>query len=552
APETARRLRALGRQRGATPFMTALAALAALLGRVTGQRDVLVGTDVANRNRLEIENLIGFFVNILLLRVDLSGDPSFGELVDRARETALGAYAHQDMPFDRLVEELQPRRGLSPTPLFQVLLVLQNAARGSLRLPGLELTPLPLDSATSKFDLTLILDEAGEEIAGSWIYSTELFDPPTIERLARGYEALLQDAVWRPDARLSELQLLTDSERTKRAMENAGEGHTTGPRGLRAARRRPVDLEEVELVATSTLRPDAPLPLLIQPAVADVDLVDWARGNLPCLEEGLARHGAILFRGFGLDTVERFERLAGAVTGELFGEYGDLPRDAMGGKVYSSTPYPADRAILFHNESSQMDQWPLKQWFFCVVPARRGGETPIADCRRVYRLLDPVLRERFRRHGVMYVRNFTDGLDVPWQDFFRTSDRAAVEEACRRAGIDLEWKGGDGLRTRKRTPAVAVHPKTGEEVFFNQIQAHHVSCLEPEVRASLLSLFGEENLPRNVLYGDGSPIEDEVMAEVRAAYEQVAVAFPWQQWDVLLLDNMLTAHCRNPYEGPRK
>ncbi|HEX5760247.1 MAG TPA: amino acid adenylation domain-containing protein [Thermoanaerobaculia bacterium] len=552
APETAGRLRALCRQRGATLFMAALALLTALLGRLTGQRDVLVGTDVANRNRLETEGLIGFFVNILLLRVDLAGDPTFAELLARARETALGGYEHQDMPFDRLIEELQPRRGLSPTPLFQVLLVLQNAAAAPVGVPGLELAPLPLAGETSKFDLTLILEEAGEEIAGRWIYSTELFDAPTIERLARRFETLLQDAVGRPDARLSELRLPTDSERTKSAMENAGQPQTTGPRGVRAARRRPVGLDEVELVATSTLRPDEPLPLVIGPAVADVDLVDYARANLPRIEEGLARHGAILFRGFGLDTVERFERLAGAVCGELFGEYGDLPRDAMGGKVYSSTPYPADRAILFHNESSQMDQWPLKQWFFCVTPAQRGGETPIADCRRVYRLLDPALRERFRRLGVMYVRNFTDGLDVPWQEFFRTSDRAAVEETCRRAGIDLEWKGDDRLRTRKRAPAVAVHPKTGEEVFFNQIQAHHVSCLEPEVRASLLSLFGEADLPRNVLYGDGSPIEDAVMAEVRAAYEQVAVAFPWQRGDVLLVDNMLTAHSRNPYEGPRK
>jgi alpha-ketoglutarate-dependent taurine dioxygenase len=141
---------------------------------------------------------------------------------------------------------------------------------------------------------------------------------------------------------------------------------------------------------------------------------------------------------------------------------------------------------------------------------------------------------------------------VGWQDFFKTDDRAAVEAFCRSAGIDFEWTTGGGLRTRQLCRAITRHPKTGEPVFFNQLQAHHVSCLEPATRASLLSLLKEEELPRNVYYGDGSPIEDSVMDDIRELYRRLAVSLPWQEGDILMLDNMLTAHGRNPYLGERK
>ncbi len=152
----------------------------------------------------------------------------------------------------------------------------------------------------------------------------------------------------------------------------------------------------------------------------------------------------------------------------------------------------------------------------------------------------------------MYVRNYTNGLDVDWQEFFKTTDKSAVEDYCKKAFIDFEWKNDDSLKTRQVCRAVAPHPKTGETVFFNQVQLHHVSCLESSVRASLLAMFREEDLPRNCYYGDGSPIEDSVMQELLEVYRHSAVNFPWQEGDILMLDNMLTAHGRNPFAGPRK
>jgi alpha-ketoglutarate-dependent taurine dioxygenase len=167
-------------------------------------------------------------------------------------------------------------------------------------------------------------------------------------------------------------------------------------------------------------------------------------------------------------------------------------------------------------------------------------------------MLDPKLRSHFEEKQLMYVRNYTEGLDVSWQKFFHTDDKKLVEESCQKSKTELEWKDGNCLRTRKIAQAITKHPKTDDVVFFNQILLHHISCLDPGVRESLLSLFGEENLPRNVYYGDGSPIEDSVMAEIQAIYREATVSFPWQQGDVLMLDNMLVAHSRNPYVGSRK
>jgi alpha-ketoglutarate-dependent taurine dioxygenase len=237
---------------------------------------------------------------------------------------------------------------------------------------------------------------------------------------------------------------------------------------------------------------------------------------------------------------------------DLFGEYGDLPREGSSEKVYHSTPYPADKTILFHNESSHLHQWPTRQFFHCVIPSREGGETPIVDCREMIRRLNPEIVRRFREKKLMYVRNFVQGVDVGWQDFFRTEDQGEVEAYCRKAGIEFQWKGENDLMTRRISPGVCRHPQTGEWTFFNQVQLHHDSCLDAEVRRSMEALFRTEDLPRNVCYGDGTPIEESVMEAIGRAYWEAAVALPWEAGDIMVLDNMLVAHARNPFVGPRK
>jgi amino acid adenylation domain-containing protein len=206
-------LKVLSRRQGVTLFMTLLAAFQTLLHRYTAQDDIAIGSPTAGRTRTEVEGVIGFFVNTLVLRTDLSGDPSFLQLLERVREVTLGAFSHQDLPFEKLVEELQPERDLSHNPLFQVQFVLQNTPRQAPELAGLTLTLIEVDSGTAKFDLTLELTEASEGLRGWFEYSTDLFDATTIGRMAGHLQTLLEGIVADPEQRLSALRLLTADER---------------------------------------------------------------------------------------------------------------------------------------------------------------------------------------------------------------------------------------------------------------------------------------------------------------------------------------------------
>jgi amino acid adenylation domain-containing protein len=208
-----RQLRALSQREGVTLFATMLAAFQILLARYAGQDDIVVGSPIAGRTRTETEGLIGFFVNTLALRTDLSGDPTFRELLRRVREVTLGAYAHPDIPFEQLVEELQPERDMSRTPIFQVALAMQNVPHHKLELRGLTLRSEPTDSGTAKFDLTLFITEQGAGLRAAMEYCTDLFDAGTIDRLLGHFRVLLDGIVGDPDRRLSELPLLTQPER---------------------------------------------------------------------------------------------------------------------------------------------------------------------------------------------------------------------------------------------------------------------------------------------------------------------------------------------------
>ncbi|MBR8838801.1 MAG: amino acid adenylation domain-containing protein [Stigonema ocellatum SAG 48.90 = DSM 106950] len=209
----------LSQQQGVTLFMTLLAAFDTLLYRYTGVADILVGSPIANRDRSEIEGLIGFFVNTLVMRSNLAGNPSFSELLLRVREVALSAYAHQNLPFEMLVEALQPERNLSHTPLFQVMFSLQNAPQVQLELTGLSVTPLITEDTTAKFDLTLVMQNTATGLVGVWAYNTDLFDASTIERMTGHFVTLLEGIIVNPEERISQLPLLTAEEQQQLLVE---------------------------------------------------------------------------------------------------------------------------------------------------------------------------------------------------------------------------------------------------------------------------------------------------------------------------------------------
>ncbi|MEM7482389.1 MAG: TauD/TfdA family dioxygenase [Acidobacteriota bacterium] len=296
-------------------------------------------------------------------------------------------------------------------------------------------------------------------------------------------------------------------------------------------------------------------PVVVTPAAgADLDLEAWAAGERESVDRWFAEHRALLFRGFRVDGLEAFRSFAGATADGDPLDYRDrsTPRPELGRGVYVSTVYPPARSIDLHNEGTYWVRFPLKIYFGSLIVADEGGETPIADVRRVLARLPETVRERFRRLGVLYVRNYNDGFGLPWQEVFQTESREEVEDYCRGNAIELEWKAGDRLRTRQHRPAIRRHPVTDEEIWFNHALFFHTSSLDSEMRRTLLADLGEEGLPYATYYGDGSPIEPEVTAAIRQAYEQETIAFPWQTGDVLMLDNLCFAHGRRPYRGERQ
>lgn len=322
---------------------------------------------------------------------------------------------------------------------------------------------------------------------------------------------------------------------------------------LPTVRRQEVASASERWVLFEPLAAGVRLPLLARPAVEGVSLAEWAGENRRRIAELLLFHGGILFRGFALGGAEELHRFAEATGGDALAyRERSSPRHEVAHSVYTSTDHPADQEILLHNENSYAWTWPRKIFFYCARPALAGGETPLADSRAVLARIPPEIRARFQHTGVMYLRNFGDGCGLTWQQAFQTADPAEVESYCRSAAMEWEWKPGGRLRTRAVRPAVATHPATGEAVWFNQVTLFHPAALDPATRGFLTAEFAPEDMPLAVLYGDGGPIEDEVVAALLVAYRQETMAFPWQRGDLLALDNLLVAHGRNPFQGPRE
>ena len=307
------------------------------------------------------------------------------------------------------------------------------------------------------------------------------------------------------------------------------------------------------LIRTEPLQPNSGVPLVVLPNVDDLDLINWAASQRTYLQQRLLHHGGLLFRNFRIAGAAQFQEFVSAISGDAL-EYMEQtsPRHKVHGNIYTSTEYPPSHRIFLHNENSYSATWPLKIMFFCVTAPVDRGETPIADVRRVYARIPEKIRDRFARDGWMLVRNFGTGYGVSWETAFQTSDRGEISSYCKKHGIECEWRSNERLRIRQRRPAIAMHPVTKDLVWFNHATFFHISTLDPEMRNALLAEFAEEDLPYNTYYSDGSPIEPEVLEILRGAYEAETIKFPWQEHDLLLLDNMLVAHGRSPFSGPRK
>ncbi|PRY19892.1 TauD/TfdA family dioxygenase [Pseudosporangium ferrugineum] len=304
-------------------------------------------------------------------------------------------------------------------------------------------------------------------------------------------------------------------------------------------------------VRRSTLAED--FALVVESTSPARQLRSWIADNHAAIRADLHRYGAVLFRGFAVDGPAGFGSSARAVSPVLL-DYLEraAPRQEVAPGVFTSTEMAADQWIPLHHEMSYAHNWPTLLYFYCDVAATRLGATPLASERTVLPLIPAEIRERFVRHGVRYVRNYSPELDLPWQQVFQTTDRAEVEAYCRESHTEFAWIGRDGLRTTAVRQATAVHPETGETVWFNHSHLFHLTNLPSDVAAALVGEYGLAGVPRNAYYGDGAVIEDEVVRMIGDLYRDHSVRFDWRAGDVLLVDNFLATHGREPFEGDRR
>jgi Taurine catabolism dioxygenase TauD, TfdA family len=284
-------------------------------------------------------------------------------------------------------------------------------------------------------------------------------------------------------------------------------------------------------------------------------LAEWVKENPRIVTEKLETYGAVLFRGFSFESIEAFDEFANVfcpARQDYIG--GNSPRTRIKDGVYTATEYPNSAKISLHNEASYLKSMPRHIMFYCKTPPERGGQTPLADCRKVFLGIDPSIRERFVSKRIKYVNNLHGGYGFgrSWLDVFQTEDKREVEQWLETRGYEFYWKADGGLRTSIVGDAAAKHPETKEDVWINQAEQWHPSSLDPRASKALFSLLKEEDLPHNAYFGDGASMMETDLEHIRQVLAEQEVVFEWAEKDVLLCDNYLVAHGRQPFIGERK
>ncbi|HEY4420578.1 MAG TPA: TauD/TfdA family dioxygenase [Pseudonocardia sp.] len=299
------------------------------------------------------------------------------------------------------------------------------------------------------------------------------------------------------------------------------------------------------------LRPGKPPMLWASPTG---DAPGWAAERRDALRAVVADHGSVLVRGLGLrdaaEVAAVFQRLT--TTGLMTEREAFAARQVYSDGVYSSSKWPPNQPMCMHHELSYTLEFPGMMLFACLGAASAGGATGVADSPTVLNALPPQLVQRFEREGWLLTRTYNEDIGASYADAFGTDDRAAVESYCRANAIEFEWQPDGELRTRQRRSAVVLHPITGRRCWFNQIAFLTEWTMDPEVHEYLVDVYGEDGLPFNTRFGNGDPISQDVVELLTGIYDAHTAREPWQAGDLMLVDNIRSAHSREAFEGPRE
>ncbi|MFE0512554.1 TauD/TfdA family dioxygenase [Streptomyces sp. NPDC058964] len=298
------------------------------------------------------------------------------------------------------------------------------------------------------------------------------------------------------------------------------------------------------------LKPDRPPILRVD---TPDDAASWASEHRDALRAQVTEHGAVLVRGLELREVDQVGAVFAGLSGGLMTEREAFAtRESYGQGLYSSSTWPTNQPMCMHHELSYTVEVPGLMLFACLTAPGEGGATAVADAEQVLQALPTALTDRFEREGWLLTRSYNDEIGASLEESFGTDDHAAVERYCRANDIDFTWQPDGSLRTRQRRGAVVRHPVTGRRCWFNQIAFLNQWTLAPEVREYLVDVYGEDGLPFNTRFGDGTPIGEDVVQLLNSTYEELTRREPWQAGDLMLVDNIRTAHSREAYTGERR
>lgn len=302
---------------------------------------------------------------------------------------------------------------------------------------------------------------------------------------------------------------------------------------------------------------DIDLPLVVQlEEMEPAAFIAYYLENKAEIESNLEKTGAIKFKGIRIESLDTFQEIVDSISDKFLSYIdGNSPRTKLSGNVYTSTEYDKTQRITMHNELSYSAKWPNKLFFSCLIPSETGGETLLADSREILRQMNKDIVSEIRERGIIYIRNLHGGMGMgpSWQDTFETDDKNQLEEYCKTYGIQIEWTGNDNLRLIQPAKGIIKHHKTGEEVWFNQVDQFHPYHLGEEVYDMMKSMFDSpEDFPMYVKFGDGKLISEDIIKEILKTTEEVTIAPVWEKNELLIVDNVLVSHGRNPYTGDRR
>ncbi|WP_444922428.1 amino acid adenylation domain-containing protein [Microbulbifer sp. CnH-101-G] len=509
-----------------TGFELSYVIFSSWLCKILETEEVNIFTTVSGRENTQLHDLVGVFINTVFLKTKINKSENFIELSSQLQRELKLIRPFQEYPFD-LVKDLFKKQGIEDP--VKIGLTWIDKSERSFEIDDFIISPVKLNNKTAKSDLWLYCSSSNETINFCLEFDSNKYSIEAINLWQESFKKFIID-ISTPSKHTIEINSLERPPLKKRK---------------KSTRRTPK-------IFTEFFSDNQTLPLVVKPTIRGMSLSSWLSSERDTVDDYLNQYGAILFRDFNIDNPGSMQDVISAM-GTNAAKYinRSTPRSEVNNSIYTSTEYPASEKIVQHHENAYSKNWPRLLWFCCTDDRFKDGQTPLADGFKVFNKIPNILIKEFMQKGIQYIRNYSDFLDLRWQEVFQTSDPKVVEEFCSNNDIDYYWKESGNLQTRHSSQVVLKHPNSNNNIWFNQIHLFHNSNLKKSIQSDI-PLFDENTFPRNVIFGDGDLIPDEYINTLHDIYSSEENTFNWKIGDLLLVDNLRITHGRMPFTGKRK